>query len=246
MSKILKIILIAVPVLIIVIIITLGLSLNSIIKQGIETVGPRATGTEVKLAKADISILSGKGELRGFLIGNPEGFHAESAIKFDTVRMALDLSSVRSDKIIIEEIFIDGPEITYEKSGRSDNIKAILNNVKAFAGESKSAPQPEKGKKPEGAEKKLQINSLIIKNGKIHMSTTLLKGQKTTLPLEDIHLKDLGKDGKGTSMAQVMEIVLAAVNKNTVNAVADSVTSIGSTVEKSKEQLKGLKGLFGK
>jgi len=246
MSKILKIILIAVPVLIIVIIVALGLSLNSIIKQGIETVGPRATGSEVRLAKADISILSGKGELKGFLIGNPKGFSTESAIKFDTVRMALDLSSVRSDKIIIEEIFIDGPEITYEKSGRSDNIKAILNNVKAFAGQSKAAPQPEGGKKSEGAEKKIQINNLIIKNGKIHMSTTLLKGQKTTLPLSDIHLKDLGKDGKGTSMAEVMEIVLAAVNKNTVSAVADSVKSIGSTVEKSTEKLKGLKGLFGK
>ncbi len=244
MAKLLKIILIAVPVLIIAIIITLGLSLNSIIKQGIETVGPRATGSEVKLAKADISILSGKGELKGIFIGNPKGFQTESAIKLDTVRMAIDVSSVFSDKIIIDEIFIDGPEITYEKSGRSDNIKAILNNVKAFAGGSKAAPESEK--KTGGEEKKIQINNLIIKNGKVHMSATLLKGQKTSLPLSDIHLKDIGKDGEGTTMAKAMEKVFASLNKNTVSAVTDSVKSIGSTVEKTTDKLKGLKGLFGK
>ena len=49
----------------------LSLSLNSIIKTGVETLGPQITGTPVTLEQANLSLLSGQGELEGLLVPNP-------------------------------------------------------------------------------------------------------------------------------------------------------------------------------
>jgi len=254
-----KKILIIIPVLIIVLILALGFSLNSIIKQGVETIGPKAMGTTVKLKDADISLFSGKGTLKGLFIGNPKGFKSESAFKLGEVRIALDVKSVFSDKIIIDEIFIDSPDITYEKGGGGDNIKALLNNINKFAGVSESTAKKDTAEKAETSGTKIQINRLSINNGKVNMSMSALGGEKYTLDLPDIQMKDIGKDNDGTTLAKAMEQVFAALNKNIGSAVTGSLKDIGGTLEKTVEKTVGdavggtvggtvdkLKGIFGK
>ena len=258
MGKLIKFILIGIPVLIIVVIVALVFSINSIIKHGVETVGPLALGTDVTLEEVDISLFSGKGQLKGLIIGNPEGFKTESSFKLNEVRLALDVSSLLSDKIIIEEIFIDAPEITYEKGRKGDNFKAILDNINDFARMTGGKASEDKKEESKEGGKKIQINNLIVKNGKVNMSMAALKGEKLTLPLADIHLKDIGKDEEGTSIAEAVKEVFGAVNKNVIGAVAGSAKAIAESAEKAAEKTVGkaketvegavdkLKGLFGK
>lgn len=253
MFKLIKYTLIGIPVVIIAIIAVLFFSLNSIIKHGVETVGPLALGTEVKLKKVNISLFSGKGELKGIHIGNPEGFHTESSFELDEVRLALNVSSLFSGKIIIDEIYIDAPEITYEKGVKGDNIKAILDNINDFAGTGgggKTAKKTE-SKSEKGPSRKIQINNFIIKNGKVNMSTTALKGEKLSLALSDIHLKDIGSDKEGASIADAVKEIFEALNTSIAGTVAGSLKSITKDVEKAAEKTVGgavdkLKGLFGK
>ena len=73
MKKALRRILFVVPVLAVVLFIGVYLFLNSIVRSGVETALPMVTGTPVKLNSVAISLLSGKGTLKGFIIGNPEG-----------------------------------------------------------------------------------------------------------------------------------------------------------------------------
>jgi hypothetical protein len=147
---------------------------------------------------------------------------------------------------------VNAPDITYEKSGRGDNIKAILNNIESFAGgvqrivpETGKAEKEEK--KTEKSERKVQINNFIIKDGKVNMSATALLGKKLSFPLQDIHIKDIGKEKEGTSMSKALQQIFVVLNKNTVSAVAGSVTEIGKDAEKTVGGAVGtLKGLFGK
>jgi uncharacterized protein involved in outer membrane biogenesis len=244
--------LIIISVLIIAIILVLSFSLNSIIKSGVETVGSKATDTTVKLQDVDISLFSGKGQIKNLFIGNPEGFKTESAFKLNEVRLSLNVKSVFSDKIVIDEIYIDAPDITYEKGFKGDNIKAILKNIKAFSGESKGAPM-DTGEKSSKDEKNVQINNFIVKNGKVNMSVTALRGEKLSLSLPDIHMKDIGKEKEGTTMSKALEQVFVVINKNVITAVAGSVKDIdiGSVVEEAGGETVGntvnkLKGLIGK
>ena len=90
-----------VVILLFLLVVAVGVSiyfLGSIVKKGVETVGPQITKTEIKLDSATLSLLSGSGKLKGLLVGNPEGFKTESAIKVGAVSIGIVARSVFSDK----------------------------------------------------------------------------------------------------------------------------------------------------
>jgi len=254
---------IVIVVLLIVVALTMiGVYLNSMIKAGVEAVAPKITGTTVKLDAMDLSLLSGQGRLKGLMIGNPPGFQAERAFKLADAKVHVNLKSALSDKLIIEEILIDGPEITYEGGASGSNISKIQENVTAF-GKSVAPKDAAESKSPkkDPTQKKVQINDFILKNGKVTMSATMLKGQALTITMPDIHLKNIGKDSDGVTVQTAAAEVFAAINKSVVQTVAGSskllekgaeaageaAKGIGSEAGKSgSKALEDVKGLFGK
>jgi uncharacterized protein involved in outer membrane biogenesis len=190
--------------------------LGSVVKAGVEKVGPMVLKVPVKLEGASVSVFSGKGELNGFQIANPEGFKSPNAIKVGSVAMALQPKSVLADKIIINSINVQGPEITYETDLKGSNLAKILDNVKEMAGPAKTQPA-EPGKKP----KKLQVDEFVITGGKISVAATMLGGKGATLPLPEIRLANLGQGPEGITGAELAEKVLSAVTAGTVKAVAE-------------------------
>src|SRR5437879_8966627 len=154
-----------VVLLIVVALVVISSSLSSIIKAGVETVGPKVTGTTMKLDGMDLSLFSGKGRLKGLVVGNPPGFQAASAFKLADAKVKVDLKTALTDKLIIEEILIDGPEITYESGPSGSNLSKIQENVAAFG---KSVGTQEgvepKWQKKDPTQKKVQINHFIVKN----------------------------------------------------------------------------------
>jgi len=96
MKNIIKL-LAAFAVLIIICLFVLYFSLNSIVEKGIKTFAPQVTLTDVTLEKSSISLFSGKGELKGLIIGNPEGFSKNNAVTFETIKVSLDVKSIFSD-----------------------------------------------------------------------------------------------------------------------------------------------------
>ena len=220
MSKLIKGIVIGIPVVIVAVIVVLYFSFNLIVKNGVETIGPEVLGADVVLQKVNISMFSGKGQLKGLVIGNPEGFQSESAFKLNEVRVAVDLFSVLSNKIVIDEILIDSPEITYETSGGKNNIEALLENINDFVGTSKDGDAKSKEDASQESGKKVQINDFLVSNASVNLSATILQGEKLTLPLADIHLEDIGKGDEGVSMSDALKKVFAELNKNIAGAVA--------------------------
>ena len=233
-------------------------NLDKMIKAGVETVGPEITGTSIKLEGVDLSLLSGEGRLKGLVVGNPPGFQTERALKLGDARVKVDLKSVLTDKLVIEEIMIDGPEITYEAGASGNNLNKIQENVAAFAKKAGAQGGAEpKAEKKEPGQKKVQINHFILKNAQVNASATMFKGKTLTVSLPDIHLKDIGKESEGTTMGKASSEVFAAINKSVVQAVTGSgkflekgaeavgeaAKGLGSDAGKAVE---GLKGLFGK
>jgi len=233
-------------------------NLDKMIKAGVETMGPEITGTSIKLESVDLSLLSGEGRLKGLVVGNPPGFQTERAFKLGDARVKVDLKSVLTDKLVIEEIMIDGPEITYEAGASGNNLNKIQENVAAFAQKAGAQGGAEpKAEKKEPGQKKVQINHFILKNAQVNASATMFKGKTLTVSLPDIHLKDIGKESEGTTMGKASSEVFAAINKSVVQAVTGSgkflekgaeavgeaAKSLGGDAGKAVE---GLKGLFGK
>ncbi|WP_419787545.1 hypothetical protein [Pseudodesulfovibrio sp.] len=230
-------------------------NLGTIIKTATETYGPKITKTDVKLGSADISILSGSGTLKDFMLGNPKGFTMPEALSCGTIRVKVDTSSLTSDTIVIKEIYVDGPVVSYEQKGSTDNFQTILNNIKKTVASDEKATKSsskEEAKTETGAEKKIIIEDFVVKNGKINLGGSLLsafgdKGMGIDLP--DIHLTDIGKD-KQTSPAEAFSIILKEMTGDVGGAVTDMGKQLKEQMGKAVDGVtnkagSALKGLFG-
>jgi len=236
MKKALRIILVAVPVLIIVAVLVIFFSLSSIVKAGVETVGPKVTGTAVTVAKVGLSPLSGRGALTGLRVGNPKGFNTESAFELGEVRVNVSLKSLLSDTIVIEEIVIAAPKVTFEGDISGSNIGRIRKSVEAFS--SSAGPSPEAKASAEAGGKKgkrVEIGRFVFKDGSVQLAAALLKDQTATVPLPDIELRDIGKESGGATLATVIEEVFPAIYK----AIIETVASSGEVLGKAVKEIEG-------
>ena len=212
-----------------------------IVKSSIQEVGSMVTKCDIKVEDVDLSLLRGKLTIDNLVVGNPEGFKTESAFKLGKVHVDLVPSSLFKDRIIINDIQVIGPEITYEVAPikLTSNIGAIQKNVESFLPASDDDKDKEKEKKKEDKPgKKIQINHVIVKDGKINVSATFAGGNALPIPLPKIEMNDIGKE-KEVSGVEASAEVLNKTLGGVVAAAGDSVKSIGSSVGE------GIKGLFG-
>jgi len=184
----------------IIVIAGLYFSLNKIVEKGVTTFGPQLTLTAVTLEESNISLFSGEGELKGLVIGNPKGFSSNNALSLDRIKVSIDVKSVFSDNILIKQILIDGPKISYELAGKKSNINAILDNMNSSAEKEEKAKKTES--KKEGTQKKVIIDLLKITNGKVDLAMTALGGKGFSIGLSDITIRDLGREKGGLSLAE--------------------------------------------
>jgi hypothetical protein len=229
MRKLIIRLLIALAVLVILAVVAVGLFLDGAIKKGVETFGPRLTKVEIKLQSVSLSLLSGSGTIKGLVVGNPEGYKSPSAINVGSATLSLKPGSLLSDKIIINSINVQGPEITYETDLRHNNLSTILANVQEASGGSQTAPaKPQEPAQPGGTKpaRKLEVDEFIITGGKLHVSVSSLEGGTAMIPLPDIHLKDLGTGPDGITPAELTKLMLAEIEKAAEQAAPGAVTEI--------------------
>lgn len=236
-----------------------GFFLGSIVKVGMEAVGPKITQTSLKVDSVSVSLLGGSAGVNGLVLGNPEGFKTAQAISVGKAAVSVAPMSILSDKVVIRSVEVRNAEITFEGSPfGANNLNKIMDNVNAIAGGGKTAtnaPAPAGAQKPA---KKLEVDDFLITGAKVHVSLTGMGGKEMTLPLPDIHLTDLGKGGDGITPAELTKEVLGQITSATLKAVGSAVTDLGKgatdaaktagkTVGDSVNKIgKGLGGLFGK
>src|SRR5204863_1175523 len=114
MKKLILRIALGVVILVIVALVVVFFSLNSIVKRGVETVGPKLTQVDMRLKAAELSPLSGNGRLTGLFVGNPQGYQTPSAIQVGDIKVGLQISSVMSDTLVVDQVNIQAPELTFE------------------------------------------------------------------------------------------------------------------------------------
>ncbi len=238
-------------------------SLDSLIVAGVEKFGSEITQTQVRLKEAKIALTSGQGTLRGLSVGNPKGFNTDTSIRLGEISVEIDTATITQNPVIIKKIVIDSPEITYEMGEKGSNIDAIQRNVDAYMAKWGITPgeqSPAKG--GEGEARKLIIQNLYIRNGRVNISASFLGGKKLGAPLPDIHLKDIGKGKGGASPGELAGEIIGAIRRSTAKGIAPlgldklagavteglkgSVELLGKGAKGSTEILeKGVKGVLG-
>ncbi len=220
-------------------------NLDSIVKAAIEEVGSDATQASVTVDNVGLDIPNGSGSISGLVVGNPSGFEAPNAFNLGSISVKLDTGSVTGDTILINEIIVDAPKLTYELTGDGNNIGALRKNVEEYAKQfsSGSGGQASSGGGGEGAQKKLIIERLVLKNGSVAIRAPLANVELSQ-PLPEVVLTDIGKQTGGAHAAEVAQQVFAAVSSAVGSAVSNSaLTKMLS--EQGGAVLEALKGGLG-
>ena len=247
MKKLLKV-LAVLALLGVVALVAIGFSLGPIVKKAVNSVGPRITGTKVELADANISPLTGGGTLTGLFVGNPEGWTGDKALYLGTVRASLQPTSLLGDHVVVNEVFIDGPEFVYERllMGGS-NLDALLKQIETNTG---GGTRPPKADPTEpGKPMKFSVKSFRLQNAKV---TLIGAGRTINLTLPPFTITDLGVAEGGITVDQVAVKVLQQVLAQVGAAAAVELKTIGGAAleggsKGAREAVKGsLDRLLGK
>ena len=186
MKKIIVRLLILLVILLVLAVVALHLFLDSAVKKAVEIAGPELMKVQVKLDSVNLSLLSGSGKVQGLIVGNPEGFKTPQAISVGAASLALQPASLLADKIVVESINVQAPEITFETDLRHNNLSKLIDNMGGTPEAKKEPGQPTEAKPG----KKLEVDDFLIQNGKLHVSVTTLGSKSATVPLPESVILD--------------------------------------------------------
>lgn len=183
-------------------------SLDLIVKYALEHYGPQVTGVSFEVGEVRLSPQDGRGSVRGVDIGNPPGFTAPRAARLGEIAVWVDPATVRAPVVVIHEIVIDAPLITYERSDRGTNLDAIQKNIANYVKRAQET-SGDGDRKPSGGEVKHRfvVEKLVIRGGKVTMTNPGLKGQGVTFDLPAIEMHDLGRRQGGATASEIASAV---------------------------------------
>lgn len=187
-------------------------SLDVIVKFALEHYGPDIAGVSVTVGEVRISPGDGRGSLKGIEIGNPAGFTAPRAARLGEISVALDPATVRAPIVIVHDITIDSPAITYERGKGGTNLDAIQRSIAAYVERSAPAsPGGDRSAPGADARHKFVIDKLSIRRARVTMTSAGLKGQGVSFDIPDIELADVGKDRGGVTASEAASLVASTL-----------------------------------
>jgi uncharacterized protein involved in outer membrane biogenesis len=200
--------------------------------------------------------------MKGLLVGNPQGFSSPSAISVGSTSLAIKPGSLLKDKVIVQSIEVQAPEITFETglNVKENNLNKILANLddSLGGGGEKEPAKPKAPKEPAAnAGKKLQVDDFHIVGGKLRVTVNVMGNRSATLNLPEIRLKDLGQGPEGITAAELAKLALDAIEKQAeqlaVNAISEfskggvyMSKELGKDATNAVEKAKGLGDFFKK
>jgi|AntRauTorcE11897_2_1112592.scaffolds.fasta_scaffold31804_2 hypothetical protein len=224
-------------------VVVVAINLNGIVRSSVESQGPTYTGTTVSLEEVDISLFSGEGELRGLVVGQPEGYEGEPAFRLASIRIALEPSSLLEDTILIRELLIDGAEIRALVRGpRENNLQAILDHIESVTGP--AAPETEPT-----ASKQVIIDRLALTGSSATARVASLQPVRVAVP--DVVLENVGRESNGAQVGavlqQVLQPVVGAIIRSAVEGgLRDRLDSVrGDLQDRIREGAGGLMDRLG-
>lgn len=229
-------------------------NLNKLVKYAVETQGSAVTQTEVRLAKVDIQLKEGRGELNGLTIANPKGFSSGNIFSLGKVVLDIDPQSVLGDVKVIDEITISNINILAEHKGvKETNLQAIVDNLKSQGGKNapESAAEEQTGSKTEVL---LAVKKVVFADNTVSLRSEKFGDSQLTIP--SFQLNNLGSKEQGLTPSELALAILKPLTKKATEKVQDTVEDklkdkakekvLDKLDDDQKEKLNELKSLFNK
>ena len=244
--------------------VALLLFLGSVVKFTVDNVLPRMLGVPVTVEKVSFSALRGTLDIRGFEIGNPEGFDKPYLLHSDRFHADLHVREILLGRCHFQEILVLGPRVWYHRKLTESNLSVLLDGLDSKSAEEKEKRDKAKGKDKGKKEKDGKKSSVVIDHFLFDEGTVGIKmGAGVEVPLAKVELKDIGKDGSFMAV-QIVRVIFGAVFDSVLHAVSavggaavDAVSTVGGAAvdavgtaaeavgDAAGSLIKGVGSLFG-
>jgi len=191
-------------------------NLDSIVKAAIEKFGSEATKTTVRVSSVKIKLSRGEGAIFGLTVANPSGFSSPYVITLDNISVRIEVKSIASNPVVIDNILVSGAEVFYEmKEDGTTNVDVLRKNLAASA----SSKEEHQHKSRKGKEIKLRVRKLVFEKGKVHVHVAKVMEQPFSIELPRLELADIGQH-TGAAPSDIARTVATALAEETAKVVA--------------------------
>ncbi|GLQ05597.1 AsmA family protein [Sneathiella chinensis] len=243
MKRGLTLTMVAIAVLFCAAIVTIYLSIGSIIVDTIEQQGSEITQTQVTLEDVDYSPSTGLTTLTNLTVRNPDNFSSARALNVQNMEIWVDTETVTRDVIRIKSMVLNAPEIIYELTRNTDNLRTLRAHIEQSAARASSSGAPVK---------KLIIENFYVKNGVVVIEGDEIEGSRKTARISDLHLKDVGLTENGITPAEMTRRLFIPLLRQTTLAALETDLSLSGharnllngALDETEDALKSLKKLF--
>ena len=229
MKKAVKIIVgavLAIVALVLILVLTMPLWIGLVATGVANSVAPKITGTDFHLAEFGLNPYSGVLKVGGLDLSNPPKYEEKTAVKLDSFKVDIGMTSLCGDVIHVEDVALDGLYV-YASGLTAENFQDIAKHAQGDkkAEEKPAEEKPAEEKKAEGG-KKVCIDHLLLKNIKVKI------GPMPAIPVPTIELSDLGKpkdpnDKGGISFEELWQTIFAKVMES-ANALGNGIKALGN------------------
>lgn len=201
----------------------LAFTLNGLVKSGIERTGTELTQTGVSVEKVSINPWSGSGTIEGLRVRNPEGFESEHAIVIQNFEVSLNIRSIFSDTLIINEIILTEPAISVIQKVPQNNLRMLMRNMDEAAAEPDSQA--------------MLIRSLLVRDAQVTVTPSIGEQPSATVIMDEIELQNVGEDGSATAKQVVRQVASRIINEAMKTALSGQLDELKN---KAKDAVKDI------
>ncbi len=213
-------------------------SLDSIVKGLIERYGTAATKVAVHADSVALSVLGGSAAISQLTVANPSGFSPANVFRLEKIQVLVDVGTIFSNPLVIDEITIVAPEVYFEVDQNNEsNVDVIRRNLSranggasASPGPNQATPAPPARKEPVNAQRFL-IKKLSIRSAQLTIDTSALGGERRVVKLSDSEETDIGARSGGATGGEVAAVVVRTLVSDVAATVA--AAKVERALEKS-------------
>ncbi len=206
-------------------------NLDSIAKRVIERNGTEVMGSRVRVGSVSIDLRNGTATLNNFRVANPDGFSNNDMMRFEQLHVDIQLSSLNTDVIRINQITSTSPFVLYEMEGNRANLDVVRERLAQRPAE--PAPDPDQ--------------ELVLSIGEIRVDDIAGQLRSDRLPrtvdvnLGSVHLENM--EGTPEVIArQIARPLISQIYSNASVALVAATTELleGELTERSERALREL------
>lgn len=166
-----------------------GDAINTLVKQQIESVGKEVTEQKVTVKNVDMKLFNGAGTIKGLTLANPSKYNASSLFTLNEITLDINLKSLSSDIIVIDQVFIEKPTaiVEFTKDGGS-NIKDVIDIIKKNTGNVSQSTQTDGNNK----EPLIRVSKFVLAGVSLEVDLSELGNKTHKATLADINLTNIG------------------------------------------------------